>query len=102
MRLDIAPNTQGFQLLLRGPVVKPKLHFFQEQRERPTRDAVVTAEPTLGLVPEVLDAVDVFFPVGEVLRMVNAHVMKLGDIQTRWKKDGRRYDPRSQALFSAG
>src|SRR5260370_16539278 len=35
----------------------------------------------LGLVPEVLDAVDVFFSVGEVLRMVDAHVMKLRDIQ---------------------
>ena len=33
------------------------------------------------MVPEVLDAVDVVFPVGEVLRMVDAHVMKLRDIQ---------------------
>src|SRR5713101_1346226 len=41
----------------------------------------ITAEPTLGLIPEVLDAVDVLFPVGEVLRMVDAHVMKLRDIQ---------------------
>src|SRR2546426_12746243 len=49
--------------------------------ERATRDAVVAAEPTLGLIPEVLDAVDVLSPVGEVLRMVDAYVMKLRDIQ---------------------
>src|SRR5713226_6534018 len=41
----------------------------------------ITAQATLGLIPEVLDAVDVLSPVGEVLRMVDAHVMKLRDIQ---------------------
>src|SRR3984957_4793464 len=35
----------------------------------------------LGLVPEVLDAVDVGSPVGELLAVVDAHVAELGHVE---------------------
>ena len=45
------------------------------------RDAIVAAQMALGLVPEVLDAVDVVSPVGELLAMVDAHVAELGHVE---------------------
>lgn len=44
-------------------------------------DAVETSQMTLGLVPEVLDSVDVILPVGEQLGVVDAQVFKLRDIE---------------------
>ena len=45
------------------------------------RDAIAAAQMALGLVPEVLDAVDVVSPVGELLAMVDAHVAELGHVE---------------------
>tara|TARA_B100000767_G_C19592335_1_gene462018 strand:+ start:229 stop:399 length:171 start_codon:yes stop_codon:yes gene_type:complete len=36
---------------------------------------------TLGLVPEVLDAIDMVMAVGKELRVVDAEVVKVGHIQ---------------------
>ena len=46
-----------------------------------TRDAVVATQVALGLVPEVLDPVDVIALVGEQLGVVDPHVMELGDVE---------------------
>ena len=45
------------------------------------RDTVETAHMALGLVPEVLDAVDVVFLVGEQLGVVDAAVLEAGDVE---------------------
>jgi hypothetical protein len=44
-------------------------------------DTVVAAQVALGLVPEVLDAVDVVALVGEQPGVVDAHVVELGDVE---------------------
>ena len=44
-------------------------------------DAIVTAQVALGLAPEILDAVDVVSPVGELLAVVDAHVAELGHVE---------------------
>lgn len=44
-------------------------------------NAVIAQQVTLGLVPEVLDPVDVIDAIGEQIRMVDPDVMELGNIQ---------------------
>lgn len=44
-------------------------------------NAVVSAQVALGLVPEILDAVDVVFPVGEELGMIDPHMVEIGDVE---------------------
>ena len=43
--------------------------------------AVETAQMSLSLVPAVLDPVDVGSAIREQLRMVNPHVVKIGNVQ---------------------
>lgn len=45
------------------------------------RDAVVAAQMALGLVSKILNAVDVVAGFSKALRMVNAHMMEVRDIQ---------------------
>ena len=46
------------------------------------RTAVVTAERALGLVPEVLDSIDVIVAIENVgVRVVDPVVMELGDVE---------------------
>ena len=45
------------------------------------RDAIETAQIALGLVPEVLDPVDVIDFICEQFRMVYPHVVELGNVQ---------------------
>ncbi len=44
-------------------------------------DTVVAPLVTLCLVPEVLDAVDVVFPVGEELRVIDPHMVEIGNVE---------------------
>lgn len=44
-------------------------------------DAVKLAYMPLGLVPEMLDAVDVSLPICAQFRVINPHVMKVRDIE---------------------
>lgn len=57
------------------------------------RNAVVFSEVALGLVPEVLDAVDVsIFARNELFGMINPVVVKAGDIQDVVDAEGVRED----------
>ena len=62
-------------------VVEAELAFLEEQRKALPWNPVVLAQYALGLVPEVLDAVDVITATGELSRMVDAHVVELTDVQ---------------------
>lgn len=44
-------------------------------------DAVVSAQVSLGLVPEIFDAVDVVLSIGEELRVIDPHMMEIGDVE---------------------
>ena len=45
------------------------------------RDTIEFAHVALGLIPEVLDAIDVIMTVCKELRMINAKVAEIGYIQ---------------------
>ena len=45
------------------------------------RNAVVAAQMAFGLVPEILDAVDVAPFVGELFAVVDAMVVELGNVE---------------------
>jgi len=64
------------------------------------RDAVVFAQVSLGLVPEILDAVDVVAVAGnEGLLMIDAMVVKTGDIKDVVRPEGIRVDDRIRLYF---
>lgn len=44
-------------------------------------DDVETAHVTLGLVPEILDSIDVIFLIGKELRVIDAAVMEVTHIK---------------------
>ena len=62
--------------------IEAPLTFFQEAVKAVFGDAVEAAQMALGLVPEILDAVDVMpARADKCFAVVHAAVMKLGDIQ---------------------
>jgi len=69
------------QLAARRPVVEPPFALFEAQMGVPAWDAVVAAKMALGLVPEILDAIDVAAPIDKPLAVVNAAVPELRHIQ---------------------
>ena len=69
---------------LRGAVfrVEAKFSFLEKERKVGFRNAVVTAERALGLVPEVLDSIDVIVAIENVgVRVVDPVVMEPGDVE---------------------
>ena len=56
--------------------VESPLAFSQEERKVGSRDTVEATQMALGLVPEVLDSVDVIFPVCEPFGVVDAAVLE--------------------------
>jgi hypothetical protein len=66
--------------------------FLQEPVKILLFDAVKLAHLPLGLVPEILDAVDVILFIGEQLRMIDAHVMKVGNIERVIRSESIRVD----------
>ena len=64
-----------------GSVVEAPFALLEVEVEVLPGDAVVAAQMALGLVPEVLDAVDVVAAVGEPLPVIDASVPKLRDIK---------------------
>jgi predicted alpha-1,2-mannosidase len=66
-------NQLGLLLFWLGCIETP-LALLQVEVEMGCRDAVETAHMTLGLVPEVLDAVDVVLLIGEQFGVVDAEV----------------------------
>ena len=59
LRLEFGPAFEGSQLLAWFSVVEAKFGLLEKERKVGFRNAVVSAERALGLVPEVLDSVDV-------------------------------------------
>src|SRR6202012_180673 len=61
--------------------IEAPLTFLQEPVKIVGFDAVETPHMPFGLVPEILDAIDVVLLVGEELRMIDAQMMKVGYIK---------------------
>lgn len=55
--------------------------FLKEQEKAVPGDAVEPSQMALGLVPEVLNPIDMVVPVGKTLRMIDANMMKIRNIQ---------------------
>ena len=72
--------------------VEASFTFLQEQLEVLFGDAVEFRHMTLGLVPEVLNTVDVVVVIGEQLRMVDADMMKVRDVERVIACPGVRID----------
>jgi hypothetical protein len=72
---------QRVQQVAGGAVVEAPFALFQEQVEVAFRNAVVTPHVSFGLVPKVLDAIDMIVRIGEELRVIDQVMMELRDIQ---------------------
>ena len=64
-----------------GAVVEAPFALFDEQVKVLAGDAVVAPQMPLGLVPEILDSVDVVALIREQLRVVDPQMMELGHIE---------------------
>lgn len=70
--------------------IEPPLALLEEQKEAVPGDAVEPSEMALGLVPEILNPVDVVLPVNKPLRMVDPDVVEVRDIQRIIAPEGVR------------
>ena len=68
--------------------VETPLALLQVEVEVEGGDAVETTHMTLGLIPEVLDAVDVVLLIGEELGVVDAVVLEAGYIEHVVRTEG--------------
>ena len=59
-----------------GSEVEPELAFFQEQREVVLGNTIVFAQHPFGLVPEILNAVDVPSRLDEALGVLTVDVVQ--------------------------
>ena len=66
----------------RCSIVEPPFALFEEEVEVCFGDAVVAAQVPLGLVPEVLNAIDVVVPVfDKMVGVIDPVMVELRDIQ---------------------
>ena len=71
--------------------IEPPFTFFQEPIKTAFRDAIEAAEMPFGLVPKVLDAVNVVtFGVDVLFAVVDAAMVKFGTHKQRLDCDGRQ------------
>jgi len=77
----LCPLLQQGQEPAGGAVVEPPLALLQVEVEVLPRDAVVAAQVPFGLVPEVLDTVDVPLAVAKALLVVDPHMAKLRHVE---------------------
>src|SRR5271167_85234 len=75
---------------LRG--IESPLALLQEEVEVGGRDTVESSHMPLGLIPEVLDAVDVVVLIGEELGVVDAVVLEAGYVEHVVGAEGVRVD----------
>lgn len=73
--------SEGFQRLVRRAIIEPPLTLFEEEIEVSFGDSVVFSQVLLGLVPEILDAIDVVMLVGKQLRMIEPEMVEVGDVE---------------------
>ena len=62
-------------------VIEAPFALFDKEREIVMGDAIVAAQMMLGLVPEILDPVDVIVLVSEQDGVVDAEVLELGHVE---------------------
>jgi hypothetical protein len=62
------------------PVVETPLALFEKPAEVRLRNAGVTAQMPLRLVPEILDPIDVITPLRKLLAVINGVVTEFGNI----------------------
>ena len=79
--MSCSPLNQCGLLLFWLRDVETPLTLLQIEVEVGGRNTVETAHMTLGLIPEVLDAVDVVLLIGEQLGVVDAVVLEAGYIE---------------------
>jgi hypothetical protein len=65
LRLEFGPGFESSQLLAGFSVVEAKFSLLEKEGKVVFRNAVVSAERALGLVPEVLDC-DVIVPIENI------------------------------------
>lgn len=64
-KVIVFPRFESGQLLLNGTIVKSENTFLQEEVKLSRRDAVVAAEHPFGLIPKILNAVDMIMALGK-------------------------------------
>src|SRR5271156_1857051 len=74
--MSCSPLNQFGLLLFWLRCIETPLALLQVEVEVGSRDAVEAAHMTLGLIPEVLDAVDMVLVIGEQLGVVDAIVLE--------------------------
>lgn len=82
-----------------GSVVEAELALLEEQREAVPRDAIVFAQHPFGLVPEVLDAVDMASATRELHGVVDAHMAELAHVQRIVAAEAVGVDPAVRCYF---
>ncbi len=83
MRLDyfeFSPRDKYFIEPYRWPVIEEPFAFLDEEMKVLPRDAIEAPQMTLRLVPEVLDAVDMFSGFDKFLRVINTVMSELRNI----------------------
>ena len=61
--------------------IEPPLTFLEEQKKAILWDTVEPSHVPFGLVPEVLDPIDVILPVSKALRVIDSNMVEVRDIQ---------------------
>ena len=78
----LRPCPEALEEFANRSVVEAPLALLDVEVEVMPRDPIVAPEMALGLVPEVFDAIDVAaIRSGELLLVINAHVMEFGHIE---------------------
>jgi hypothetical protein len=62
-------------------MIEPPLTLFEEEIEVSFEDSVVFSQVPLGLVPEILDAIDVVVLVGKQIGMIDPEMVEVGDVE---------------------
>ena len=93
------PFCQHFVEVGNRPVVEAPLALFDEQMKVLSGNSIEWAHVSFGLVPEVLNAVDVIGLISKELRVVNAQMTELRDIQCIIRSEAVSVDDRIRFDF---
>ena len=75
------PSHQYIEHVFGWAIVEAPFAFLEEQVEVLFRDAIEAAQVTFGLVPEILDAIDMVAVLHEGFRVIDPHMAELGNIK---------------------
>lgn len=74
--------------------IEPPLALIEEQKKTVFRDAVEPPQVAFGLVPKILNSIDVVLPIHEPIGVIGPHVMGVRNIQ-------RTIEPESVRVYNA-